>query len=143
MNIDRDSFNENDEHYFILRQELHRFLGEVVFPKISQSQRLRNKLKKEESSELHKKEIKTKFKKFFKANFDEFEFEFTSDKCPLIDYETKKIRLSNKLISDINYSKMDLFSSYMLELIDYYRKQNLETNQIEKSIKDFSLIMLS
>jgi len=59
LNIDRDSFNENDEHFYVLRREIHKKLKEDVFPYVRKKQSIRNKANRDsKDSELieYKKE---------------------------------------------------------------------------------------
>ncbi|MGB4973183.1 MAG: ATP-binding protein [Cyclobacteriaceae bacterium] len=144
LNIDRDSFNENDEHYYILREQVHKMLSELVFPSISSLQRKRNKIKREEklihNSQFYQTKIYGVFRKYF-INY-EITFEENLDNHIEIFPDESLIFIPIELITANNKVKMDIFSKSAISILDNLRLLFTSSIAIEDGFQAISKSIL-
>jgi hypothetical protein len=143
LNIDRDSFNENDEHYYILKEELHKFLSKIVFPTISSYQRKRNKVKREEGLEAYKSNFKLKLLNTFNKYFKNYEIKFKTLSAFEIDLKEKILFVPVELVTANSNIKMEIFSKSAITLLDFLRLKLKNHNDVEAAFKDISKVILS
>lgn len=141
LNIDRDSFNENDEHYFILRQEVHGFLSETVFPTISSYQRKRNKIKRDLALRESLAELKARFEETFLKYFKGYKIDYVDETLIQIDPKKKKLYIPIAFVSNKG-NRLDLFSQNAIVLLDFLRATIKKKNEIEIAFKDLSTVLL-
>lgn len=142
LNIDRDSFNENDEHYYILRSQLHSFLGELVFPTISSNQRKRNKIKQEGNFDKKKLQIMADLKSLFTSRFKGTAISFDDVDEIQFNKRQKKIILPSVLLSKNSKARMEVFSRILMDVLDNLREAKTGKEDIESFINKFSTIVL-
>lgn len=139
LNIDRDSFNENDEHFFVLRKEIHRHLREVLnYVKAKQSQRnKRNRqLKEGTNAERVSKHIVDLFSKY------QVDVSF-SDKDKFIQDRLKsKVYLPSSIISPALTKRREGFINILFEVIEF-SNDRFNKDQSRIFIKDLAKIILS
>ncbi|MEP1778595.1 ATP-binding protein [Reichenbachiella sp.] len=142
LNIDRDSFNENDEHYFILRQQIHSFLSSKVFPTVSSLQRKRNKEKRARDAASRAVEMREELEELF-SEHSGFSIDFDNSIEELI-VETGKLSITlpeDILIAPFKKRK-DFFSSHIMDFIQVFRETSDDGTGISIGIKKLTSIFL-
>ncbi|WP_375584801.1 ATP-binding protein [Cyclobacterium xiamenense] len=142
LNIDRDSFNENDEHYFILKQQIHRFLSSKVFPTVSSLQRKRNKEKRIRDAESRVLEMQEELEVLFNE-YSEFDVEFRENGQELIvDLDEQTISFPNDILLATFKKRRDFFSTNILEFIEVFRHSLGDNSDVSDGIKKLTSIIL-
>ncbi|CAN5647445.1 hypothetical protein BH10BAC5_BH10BAC5_22870 [soil metagenome] len=143
LNIDRDSFNENDEHYYILKEQIHKYLSEIVFPTISSFQRKRNIAKREINKENYLTYYKSNLNRTLKKYFIKFEFLYKTINNFEIDKKKKILIIPSELITTNSDFKMEIFSKSAITLLDFLRVELKNPEDIENAFKEISKVILS
>jgi hypothetical protein len=142
LNIDRDSFNENDEHYFIVKKQIHEFLGTNVFPTITALQRKRNKEKRNQKEVEYSKEMKARLVELFINNTD-YTLNFTkSNESYTIDKKNRTIQFPEIILTSSVEKRRFFFSSMIVSLFPVLQEKTMDNQLLSKIITSLSEILL-
>ncbi len=141
LNIDRDSFNENDEHFYVLKTYFHDILSKTVFPTIRSRQSKRNKLKKERELLGKSEELRTIIESVFLRYLpDGFIVEFTSKKTDLFEFRKHemKIIIPELMISASPTKKKKFFVNNAFNIFQFFSNELKNESDLQNCIKDIS-----
>lgn len=143
LNIDRDSFNENDEHYYVLRKEIHKVLREKVFPDIGKKHRVRNRIKREKKQKRKSEKRKDLITETIENYFQNFKVKIADDyDCIKIDSENKTIEFP-KLYTIGKFSeKREHFLTNIFHLYDNAKSELSDNAKAQEFIKEISKLIL-
>jgi len=140
LNIDRDSFNENDEHYFILKQEIHKFLASTVFPTVSALQRKRLKESRDNKLESNLQSLKKDLKKLFsiKSNYALL-FQETDDGNIKINKSKRTIQFPVDILTAPFEKRRKFFA---INVVDFISVLDVPKNELPELLNALSTILL-
>lgn len=144
LNIDRDSFNENDEHYFVLREKIHNSLRTEVFPIVRSRQNTRNKKRKTAKHEKKTKDLMVKIEQLLNKYFPGFVVEFDYDESKSIIYDQDKllIQIPRQITSGTDRKKKDSFSNSMLKTYEFFSSQLSDRSRLDQALKEFHKLII-
>lgn len=144
LNIDRDSFNENDEHYYVLRREVHRVLEKKVFRDVGKKFRRRSRKKREEKTAMERKKIKSNLSDMTKEYFPNFETTYESNAFQIsIDLKNKIIVFPAILVEGSFAKKRDVFLSGIFDLCNTVEKELKDSSKAQRFIQEISKFILN
>jgi hypothetical protein len=145
LNIDRDSFNENDEQFYFLRKELHNLLEQKVFPTVREKQKERNKNKRLQSQKEYSLIIKKEVANLFKECFNGYsiKLENLNQDSIVINKKEKIIILPLKLTSDNFYERRNIFVNNLHLLFEELTAIVKNKQEIQQFISKLSTLILS
>ena len=141
LNIDRDSFNENDEHYFILRREVHCKLREEVFPYIRRIQNNRNKLKRQNKKSSAVKEKKKNIEILIDHNLNGVKVHYSDSDGISFNPKLKRIEFPKKFLDTNPKVRRDTYLNNLFSIIQVMEK--VSDSDVKKTIIKLSKIVLS
>lgn len=142
LNIDRDSFNENDEHYFILRQELHNFLKDTVFPTISSLQRKRTKDIHQKRDKKLLAELEIQLILFFKK-YCSYKVQFVNEEHDAIMIKNANtIIISQDILVGPFNKRLQYFSNSILDLLLLLKSPYRNKDKKNAVLNEFSSLLL-
>lgn len=139
LNIDRDSFNENDEHFYMLRKEIHNTLEKDVFPIVKKKLSARNRKKRDLKWELSVLMNKNKVINLFKKYFPGLSLQFSDSSHKITYIESKNtIDFPNCLITGRPSNRHKCF---VISIIDLLSELPLDTIKKEDLYILFTRLM--
>ncbi len=144
LNIDRDSFNENDEHYYILRREVHKVLKEQVFPDVGKRFRARNKKSREMKAQKSIQKTKKQFNEVVKSYFPKLAYSFEANLNQIkFDRDNNEIKFPITILEGKLHKKREIFMSNIFEIYEDLKRVSNDDSKTKEFIKEISNLILN
>lgn len=142
LNIDRDSFNENDEHYYIVKEQLHDFFKKHVFPTIKSIQRKRNFKIKEDNTRNKLSKMKRELQSLIIKSTG-YKITYEDSSTIKVNDKKKNISFPESILTAPLSKRRTFFASCIITLFPLFKNKLSNKDSLSKTLTSLVSILLS